>query len=557
MKRLLALTLLAASLSACDLLTGSDDKIRTPQVGEQLTFNANHQSTCDNPVLRTGRVVAVTEHAVVVADNQNPAGGFTDAEYQGFGEAFDTLVWPVDTRTFGEPTDIDRNGRVIIFFTRAVNDLTPQGASFFYGGFTYSRDLFPKKETKELGACAASNQAEMFYMLVPDPARGGAFSLSEVRRTTVGTLSHEFQHLINAARRLYYVKAGDNWDEVVWLNEGLSHIAEELTFYQASGLGPRQDLDVAKIVARPGAPAAELSYQRANFSRLNSFYGDPEGNSPYDTDDDLATRGAIWQFLRYEADLRPDDRAFFNALANSGTRGMENLQARMGSDPIPAFRDWAVSIYTDNAVGGVDSRYTQPSWNFRSILPAIRQGGGFPLRTRQLAGGATTLRLHAGGAAYLRFGVAPGGRADLTLSTGAATGACQTVSLQPGQVFTAPPSEGTHLCVDGGTGGGEYTLIPFYGSRTSDDQLPLTVTAMGVVTTTGQPNPDRIPFASAMPSLEQAPAFRQSTGLETALRERERRELTPLVRGAGGATDAQASAVSAPSDLYVSVVRTR
>ncbi|MBV9773052.1 MAG: hypothetical protein JO040_03845 [Gemmatimonadetes bacterium] len=555
MKRFLPLALLAASLAGCDLFTGPDDKISVPSVGKLLTFNVNHESTCDSPVFRTGRVAAVTQHAIVVADTANPANGFTDADYQGFGEAFDNLVWPVDTGTFGEPTDIDHNGRVVIFFTRYVNDLTPQGAGFFYGGFTFSRDLFPQKGTKELGECTASNEAEMFYMLVPDPARGGPFSLSEVRRTTVGTLAHEFQHLINAARRLYVLKAGDNWEEVVWLNEGLSHVAEELTFYRASGLTPKQDIDVAKIVAAPGGSAAELSYQRSNFTRLQSFYGEPEANSPYDTDDDLATRGAIWQFLRYEGDRRPDDQAFFNGLANSKVRGMENLQAAMGSDPIPAFRDWAVSIYTDNAVQTSDSRFAQPSWNFRSVLAAIR-GGTFFLKTRQLAGGATRLTLHAGGTAFLRFGVAAGARADITLSTGSGA-ACQTVALQVGQVFTANPGEGTHLCVDGGTGGGEYTLVPFYGARTSDDQLPLTVTSTGVQIAAGPPSPDRVPFASAAPALQTTPTFRQSTQLEMQLRDRERRELTPLIRDRGTASHAQAAATAAPSDLYVSVVRTK
>jgi len=72
-----------------------------------------------------GRVVAKSARAIVVADTGNPAGGFTDADYRGIAATFDTLVYPVDVRHFGEPTDLDNNGRSIIFYTRAVNELTP------------------------------------------------------------------------------------------------------------------------------------------------------------------------------------------------------------------------------------------------------------------------------------------------------------------------------------------------------------------------------------------------------------------------------------------------
>ena len=43
-----------------------------------------------------GKVVAITDKAIVVADTANPAGGFTDAEYRSIGVTFDTLVDPVD-----------------------------------------------------------------------------------------------------------------------------------------------------------------------------------------------------------------------------------------------------------------------------------------------------------------------------------------------------------------------------------------------------------------------------------------------------------------------------
>ncbi|HEV2147965.1 MAG TPA: hypothetical protein VGR37_11235, partial [Longimicrobiaceae bacterium] len=417
MKRILALfSLLAAGLAACD----KDPVGPAPRrltVGEEVQLNVQFDDNCGKAVLRTGRVVAVSQRAIVVDDTGNPAGGFTEADYQALAEQYDRLVWPVATRNFGEPHDMDRNERVIVFFTRAINDLTAPGASSFVNGLFYSRDLFPRKQTKALGACASSNESELLYMLVPDPARGGVFTKENVLRGTLGVMAHETQHLISASRRLYKLSTpGDGWNEVVWLNEGLSHIAEELVFYEAGGLGPRRNLDRPTLQSSRTYADAFNAYMAQNTGRLQSFYQDPERNSPYETDDDLATRGAIWNFLRYAADRRAgDDRALWHALVNSSQTGMANLRSAFGTDPVPLFRDWAVSLYLDDAVPGAEARFTQPSWNFRSIFL-----NGIPLRTRRLTEGATTaFSLDAGGAAYLRFGVGAG-RAELRATSGGA-----------------------------------------------------------------------------------------------------------------------------------------
>jgi hypothetical protein len=208
-------------------------------VGDLVRLNARTSAACDTATaeFRTGRVMVVSERAIVVADTGNPAGGFSEAEYAGVAAAFDTLVYPVDVRHFGEPTDLDGNGRAIIFYTRAVNALTPPNAGFVIGGFFWNRDLFPRTGAD---ACPGSNDGELFYMLAPDPAgtiNGNRRSKDSVLSSTVSVIAHEFQHLINASRRLYVAKTA-NYDEVTWLNEGMSHVAEELSFYQAAGLSP-------------------------------------------------------------------------------------------------------------------------------------------------------------------------------------------------------------------------------------------------------------------------------------------------------------------------------
>ena len=79
--------------------------------------------SCSSPDNRTGRVRVVGTNLIILEDTANPAGGFTQAQYESFAETFDTLVHPAVTAHFGTPNDIDSNGRVVAFFP---SDVTPE-----------------------------------------------------------------------------------------------------------------------------------------------------------------------------------------------------------------------------------------------------------------------------------------------------------------------------------------------------------------------------------------------------------------------------------------------
>lgn len=385
------------------------------EVGQRLILNAS-TSACTNRSERVGFVRAISERAVIVADSANPDGGFTDEDYQGFAIAFDTLVYPVNVENFGAPADIDQNGRSLIFFTRAVNELTPAGDSSVVGGFFFGRDLFPEMNTGNLPGCGGSNQAELFYLLVPDPTgvvNNNVRSKAQVARGTIGVLAHEFQHLINASRRIFVNDAREF--EVAWLNEGLSHIAEELLFYRTSGLTPLQNIDLDRLRSSRRILDAVNAYQVSNLLRLGEYLEDPERNSPYQFDDDLATRGSAWALLRYAADQKtPTQQPIWFALVNNTEVGLANFTKVFG-EGVPRVRDWTVSVYTDDALPSAPQQFRQPSWNFRSIYPAL--AGSYPLKTRPLTGSASTpVTLAGGGAVYFRFGVS-GNRSAVRLTS--------------------------------------------------------------------------------------------------------------------------------------------
>lgn len=390
-----------------------------PAVGDLLTLNTT--ATCSSTDRRTGRVAAVSQRAIILLDVANPAGGFTDADAAAFAARFDNLVYPVAVRNFGEPTDIDANGRSIIFFTRAVNELTEPNSDSFVGGFFWTGDLLPRtaEPNDPLPACAGSNVGEVFYMLAPDPAGeigGNDFSLDFVRSNTVGTLGHEYQHLINASRRLFVNDATTL--EEVWLNEGLSHIAEELLFYEVTGLSPRENLDRSIVSGRQDVLDAFIEFGLSNLGRYSSYLRNPKEESLLGVDN-LPTRGASWAFLRYAADHEPGaDQAFFLSLVNSRTSGVPNLREVLGADPIDWMQRWTVSVYTDDTSANVEPIYTQPSWDFRSLLPLLNSNNNrFPLEVQNLAE-ARTFSLRGGGAAFVRFGVASGSSVTLRTTSG-------------------------------------------------------------------------------------------------------------------------------------------
>ena len=389
-------------------------------VGQLLELNTNSDDACKDPILATGRVVVVTSKSVVVADTMNPSGGFTTADYQEIARTFDEVVDPVNVANFGAPADIDNNHRILLFFTRSVNEMTPEDNVGYVGGFFYGRDLFPTAQTAGLPGCASSNFGELFYLLVPDPTgivNNNKFSTADVRDIAVSIVAHEYQHLINASRRIYLNAEAEEL-EVGWLNEGLSHIAEELLFYAQSGFAPRQDIGPSQIRSSQAALDAFNNDMGANVGRYQEYLEKPSDNSPYADNDSLATRGATWALLRYAADQKAGSQAAtWNALVNGGPVGFANLQRVFGSSATALVRDWSTTVFTDNLTGFA-ARYQEPSWNFRAIYPAFPNAPPFPLKTVTLAVGVPqSVSLVGGGSAYLRFQVPAGGVGRISWGT--------------------------------------------------------------------------------------------------------------------------------------------
>ena len=380
-----------------------------PAVGSLLTLNAQPGSACTDPITRTARVMAISRRALVVADTLNPSPGLGLDDYQHLAAVFDTLVVPVTDRHFGRPTDLDGNGRTILFFTQEVNRLTEEGADRFVGGFFFARDLFPRTRTPRLQACGSSNEAEILYLMVPEPGRPeDIWGRTAVLRNAPSTIAHEQQHLINAARRLHILQSPNPFEET-WLSEGLSHSAEELLFYRASGLGPGSNLGLSDLQAGGSRVINAINaHHLSNIRRFERFLRAPHEHSPYDEDDSLEARGAAQQFLRYVADRRHGANAeFFRSLVDAASTGLPNLAAQLGGEVVLQewLADWSVAIYADSRVPNLDPRHRLASWSHPSIFQQL-EIPPYPIRTLPFPGGGTVeVELVGGGSTHLTFRV--------------------------------------------------------------------------------------------------------------------------------------------------------
>jgi hypothetical protein len=188
-----------------------------------------------------------------------------------------------------------------------------------------------------------------------------------------------------------------------------------------TGLAPRQNLDAA-VMRQSDTRIDQFNlYQSANAGRYGDYLEAPNTSSVYADDDSLKDRGAIWGFLRWAADHHgTSDGNTWRLLVNSTSTGLTNLSSVFGNDILQQIRDYATSVYADDVPGVTEPRALQPSWNWRTILPAIGFRT-FPLKVLPLANGTPqSVAIDGGGSAYYRFTVSSNGTASVnwTSTTG-------------------------------------------------------------------------------------------------------------------------------------------
>ena len=372
---------------------------------------------------------------IINAFVQSPPGSTANGS-GSIGSLLRTGMLDTAITTFGPMSDVDANGGLIVLFTRKLNELSPPASSGVVQALFQSRDLF------SASSCSGSNEAEIVYMMVPDPTgvvNSNVRTLSFAYGSAPTSLIHHFEHLHNAARRLYFNGAAPLED--MWLDEGLAWLFQELAFFNTSvGLVPRGNIQLSTLTTGPNASVrvaafntfenAMYGHMRTFFYQLNGSNGNKRmgplrenahstGTSPNVHENVASNFAGTYNFLRYALDRKnTGDAALIGALVNTNQAGRANLQAVLNVNLNDWVRDYLIGAYTDDAgITGIAAEHTLPSWNFRSVYGGL---GGFPLTTTPLSDGVTLNFLlgPGGGTRYTRFGVAAGGTGTVVLTEG-------------------------------------------------------------------------------------------------------------------------------------------
>ena len=340
-----------------------------PVEGVQDTFKVCGDTDCaDNTfvnVIATARFVG--PKGAIYVDNTVPAGGLSPADIDSLGALFDgpsPNIYDIDTTAFGSTSDLDGNGVVIVLLTDAVNDLsgTCSDGSIILGYF-FGLDLVSDPN---------SNNGEVFYGLVPDPtASNCAASKNFVFDNLPPVLIHELQHMISFNQHVL-VRGGNG--EQTWLNEALSHYAEEL--------GGRQIQDARC----PGFTSCLLQFTIGNLSNGFDYLTNPQTAFlvyPRSSFGTLRERGASWLFLRWLVDHEAADTLLGTDLTRSlvltSAVGAANIAAVTGKAFDQLAGQWQMANYTERlgVFGDGTGRLRYRTWDFVATFNDL--GASYPL----------------------------------------------------------------------------------------------------------------------------------------------------------------------------------
>lgn len=261
-------------------------------------------------------------------------------------EQFSRNDYGLIVEKFGSPSDVDGDGKLSFLFTHLVDEVG--GLAGFYSASSVVAE--------EIGG--DGNMTDM--MFISPTARFETYR---------PLLVHEFQHLLNFNQHVL-VRRGAS--EANWLNEGLSHLSEDLVAgYAVSG----QSDVIQAFLEEPAAVGL------AGEALL-----------------DPAKRGAAYLFVRSLVDGQGEEVLL--RLVGTGLADRDNVEAATGEEFADLLAFWGGQLYTSGLGLNGHSRF-----NFESQLLRAGQDRGFPLPAMaeyQMGGAPLQGRLKPRGVAFVR-----------------------------------------------------------------------------------------------------------------------------------------------------------
>jgi hypothetical protein len=314
--------------------TGSKSAVtpKAASVGDTKVFRVlNSLSSMSSYARVTGKVRCVTSRIVMYVDTEvesvNP-DDLTDSDVRVLCDNFDSQV-ALERSWFGSESDVNSDGKVAALLTPQVNRLGAMGGGIITG-FFLAADLFERT-----GSNQVSNEMEIVYVLVPDS--GGSYGVVipkafGIDNLLTAVLPHELQHVISYNQHVF---EGEGSPEASWLNEGLSHLVEDL-----------------------------VGYGQENYSRVSIFLNNTTSyqlvasGSP-----DLGERGASYLFIRFLYEQSADKTSFLWDLFHGNMSSVANIEAAYAGTETnfdqfgEFFMRWMTAISMTNQGLSSDPRY--------------------------------------------------------------------------------------------------------------------------------------------------------------------------------------------------------
>jgi hypothetical protein len=384
----------------------------------------------------------VGANLLVYVDTLAPAPGFASADLQAFSQYLDQTLYSIVTGAFGPPSDVDQNGRVIMLLSPVVNSLSPAAdcaTQGFIAGFFAPGDFT---------SSANSNQAEIFYSIVPDPngTVSCAHSVAGVGASVPATFMHEMQHLVDYSQHVV-VRGGA--PESSWLDEGLSIVAEELgsVYFEQKCPPPSCRTNPAQLFP----DSAQGFVQSFLYDSYQYGLLPDTASLTLNTDDKFgfAWRGGDWLLLRWLGDQFGS--GVFLQLVQGPADGVSDIVAATGQSFQTLFGNFGVALVTDSLPGL--PRSTAPaanrfvSRNLRALWARLftTSGGGtdipfeVPVQLFPITSDTSAAIMSPGTMSFFRLDT-PATAATVTIRFAAPGGAALATALHPQLEFFRLPA---------------------------------------------------------------------------------------------------------------------
>ena len=405
-----------------------------PAYNELRTFQVCAELDCSRFDRVGARARAISAKVAIFVDTLAPAGGLDSTQLDSVARTFDQRLYAIDTAAFGRESDVNQDSVVMVLMTNTVNKLVTTAEcteSGFVAGFFFGVDIDPRFNND-----SRSNKAEVFYSIVADPAGtlSCPHSAAQVQAFVPITFIHEFQHMISFNQHV--LVRGSN-GELLWLNEGLSHYAEELggRSYESNPDARVADCSIGTLACRFYSGNLLNAYDYLD-STENHFLLATEGIGT------LAERGAAWLFVRYLVDRYSGGttvaawNTFTRSMLATTQVGAANIEARTGDQFEDIVSRWGFANWVTDLTPHAELKYD--SWNMHAVYSSLHTQqqnlfpNVYPVSPTVSAGRDVALsgKLRSGSPIYHRA-TQPAGDPGFTLSFTAPNGALINANLKP------------------------------------------------------------------------------------------------------------------------------